>query len=235
MSREHLTVVAAALLGAAAALLGPATGAVVRAAGTGAPTALPLLGLAGALCCAAGADRWAGGADRRARAPGHPGAARLSPTVRHVADRCARSAVLLAVHPVLALAVLPLCRTVAATPVPALSGPDADAARALRRIVRTATEQDARDTGSAAPPTRLLLRHHTRFSARVARATEHSARRAALAGLRGRLPLLYALVLAAPGTALAGEGTAGPAGTATALCVFLTVVTTPLTGGTRHG
>ncbi|MFI6284816.1 hypothetical protein ACIBCM_08680 [Streptomyces sp. NPDC051018] len=234
MSRAHLTVAVAALLSATAALPGPAAGAVLRAAGTGAPTALPLLALAATLCCAAWLDRWAGTGDVPAREPGDRGITRFPPTARHIPDRCARLAVLLAVHPLLALALLPLCRTVPATPVPALAGPDADAARALRRIVRTATEQDARDTASAVPLNRLLLRHHTRFSARVARATERSARRTALTGLRGRLPYLYALVLAVPGTALAGAGAAGSSATAPAVCVFLTVVTTPLTGGSRY-
>jgi len=232
VNRKHLTATVSALLGTAAALLGSAVGTAVYAAQTGASMILPLLGLATTLCCAAGADLWADESAAWARTSGQGSVVRHASMARHLADRGARLAVALALHPVLVLAFLPLCRVLPVPPASALSGPDADAARALRRIVRTATEQDAWVAPSATPMTRLLLRHHTRFSARVARATAGSARRAALEGLRGDLPVLYALLLSALGLALVGPGEAGPSGTATTVCVFLTVVTTPLRKGT---
>ncbi|SDF99238.1 hypothetical protein SAMN05421505_10131 [Sinosporangium album] len=233
MDQGTATVVAAALLGAAAALLGAAAGAAVYTAQAGTSPLPPLLGLTVALCCAPAADRWAEASQVAARSPGEAAAVRRARTARHIADRCARLAVVGAVHPVLLPALLPLCRVLPPPAVPALGGADADAARAVRRIVRTATEQDARASPSGALLTRLLLRHHTRLSARIADATAHAAGRAALEGLRRRLPMLCSLMLAAIGLAVADRLQAGTAGTAAAVCVFLTIVTTPLTESTR--
>ncbi|GAA2605845.1 hypothetical protein [Streptomyces tubercidicus] len=148
-------------------------------------------------------------------------------TARHTVDRALRLAVAFAVHPALPLAFLPLCCTVP-TPAPsALSGADADAARAVRRIVRIATE-DAGTGASSAALVRLLVLRHTEFSAQVARATARAARRSAADGVRARLPVLYALVLSAMVLTLAGPMPTGPDAAVTALTVFLTVVTTPL-------
>ncbi|MFE6743251.1 hypothetical protein [Streptomyces tubercidicus] len=148
-------------------------------------------------------------------------------TARHTLDRALRLTVAFAVHPALPLAFLPLCRTVP-TPAPsALSGADAEAARAVRRIVRIATEDTGTGASSAAL-VRLLVLRHREFSARVARATARAARHAAADGVRARLPVLYALVLSATVLTLAGPMPTGPEGPVTALIVFLTVVTTPL-------
>ncbi|MFE7539389.1 hypothetical protein [Streptomyces platensis] len=217
----------AGLLGAAAALLVAAVGLVVHAARTGGPLVPPLYGAAVAFCCAGVLGRWTGVRAAAVRAPGRSPAEIRSSTVRHTVDRAVRLGVAFAVHPVLPLAFLPLCRTVPAPAAPALSGADADAARAVRRIVRTATEGAwTGPSGAALVP--LLLRRHTEFSARVARATARSARRAAADGVRARLPVLYALVLSATVLTLADPMPAGPAAAGTAAVVFLTVVTTPL-------
>lgn len=127
-------------------------------------------------------------------------------------------------HPALALAFLPLCRTVPAQRSPALTGGDADAARAVRRIVRAATEDawTGPYRGLIAP---LLLRHHARFSSRVTAATARGARRSAGAALRARLPLLCALSLSSVVLSVTGAQHNGTV--ATAVTVFLTVVTTP--------
>ncbi|MGW8555607.1 hypothetical protein [Streptomyces tubercidicus] len=148
--------------------------------------------------------------------------------VRHIVDRALRLALAFVVHPALPLAFLPLCRTVPTPGPSALSGADADAARAVRRIVRIATE-DAGTGPSSAALVRLLVLRHTEFSARVARATARAARRTAADGVRARLPVLYALVLSATVLTLAaGPMPTGPDAAVTALTVFLTVVTTPL-------
>ncbi|MFD0266191.1 hypothetical protein ACFVGY_06290 [Streptomyces sp. NPDC127106] len=220
--------VVAGLLGAAAALLGAAAGLVAHAAGTGGALGPPLCVLVVAFCCARAAGRWTGVRATIVRAPGPPPVRRRrTPPVRHVVDRAVRLGVAFVVHPALPLALLPLCRTVPAPAVPALSGPDADAARAVRRVVRTATE-DAWTGPSGAVLVPLLLRRHTEFSARVATATARAARRATADGVRARLPVLYALVLSATVLALAGPVQAGPGEAVTALTVFVTVVTTPL-------
>ncbi|MEU6298709.1 hypothetical protein [Streptomyces erythrochromogenes] len=197
------------LLGAAAALTGTATGLLAHAADTAA-AGPPLLGLA-AVFCLARARRFRAGA----------------PPVRPVVDRAFRLGVVFALHPALPLALLPLCRTMPAPAPPALRGADADAARAVRRIVRTATENAWSDPGGPVLLP-LLVRRHAEFSARVATATARTARRAAVAGARAQLPVLYALVLTAGVLTLAGPPVLSAV---EALVVLLTVGTTPLDGG----
>ncbi|MEV5121339.1 hypothetical protein AB0K49_00685 [Streptomyces decoyicus] len=227
MKRARPMTVVAGLLGAAAALLGAAVGLVAHAARTGGDLAPPLYGSAVAFCCACAVGHWTGSRATAVRRHGHSPADPPASTVRHVADRAVRLGVAFAVHPALALAFLPLCRTVPAPAAPALRGADADAARAVRRIVRIATE-DARTGPAWTALVRLLLLRHAEFSARVATATARAARRAAADGVRARLPVLYALVLSATVLTLADPLPTRPDGAVTALTVFLTVVTTPL-------
>ncbi|MFC9238515.1 hypothetical protein ACFTZK_19000 [Streptomyces decoyicus] len=219
--------VVAGLLGAAAALLGAAVGLLAHAVRTGGDLAPPLYGSAVALCCACAVGHWTGSRTAAVRRLGHAPAGPPASTARHVVDRAVRLGVAFAVHPALPLAFLPLCRTVSAPAAPALSGADADAARAVRRIVRIATE-DAWTGPSWTALVRLLLLRHAEFSARVATATARAARRAAVDGVRARLPVLYALVLSATALALAEPMPTGSGGAVTAVTVFLTVVTTPL-------
>ncbi|MGW9170056.1 hypothetical protein [Streptomyces decoyicus] len=227
MKRARPMTVVAGLLGTAAALLGAAVGLVAHAARTGGDLAPPLYGSSVALCCACAVGHWTGSRAAAVRRHGHSPADPPASTVRHVADRVVRLGVAFAVHPVLPLAFLPLCRTVPSPAAPALSGADADAARAVRRIVRIATE-DAWTGPSWMALVRLLLLRHAEFSARVATATARAARRAAADGVRARLPVLYALVLSATVLTLADPLPTRPDGAVTALTVFLTVVTTPL-------
>ncbi|QXJ25701.1 hypothetical protein AGRA3207_007229 [Actinomadura graeca] len=147
---------------------------------------------------------------------------------RHAAGLAVRLAVAFAVHPALAPALLPLCLAVPPPAATALRGEDADAARAVRRIVRTATE-DAWTGPSGAMLVPLLLRRHAECSARVAAATARAARRAAGTGLRSRLPKLYALLLSAAVLTLDGPALHAFAGEPMAAAVvFLTIITTPL-------
>ncbi|MFF8788221.1 hypothetical protein [Streptomyces sp. NPDC015125] len=226
MKRAGLVTVVAGLLGAAAALLGAAVGLIAHAARTGEPLEPPLYGAVVAFCCACAVGHWTSARATAVRKPGHSPAGPPSPTVRHTVDRAVRLGVAFAVHPALPLAFLPLCRTVSAPAAPALSGADADAARAVRRIVRTATEDASGPSGAALVP--LLLLRHAEFSARVATATARAARRAAADGVRARLPVLYALVLSATALTLADPMPTGRGAAVTAVTVFLTVVTTPL-------
>ncbi|MFF3740975.1 hypothetical protein [Streptomyces sp. NPDC002566] len=233
MKGTWLTTVVAGLLGAAAALLGAAAGLVAHAAGSGGALGPPLCVLAVAFCCARAAGRRPGVRATAVRAPGRV-LGRRTPSVRHVVDRAVRLGVAFVVHPALPLALLPLCHSVPAPAAPALSGPDADAARAVRRVVRTATE-DAWAGPSGAVLVPLLLRRHAEFSARVATATARASRRAAADGVRARLPVLYALVLSATVLTLAGPVQAGPGEAVTALTVFVTVITTPLSSEDESG
>ncbi|MCF3141688.1 hypothetical protein [Streptomyces platensis] len=238
MKRADRLPLVAGLLGAAAVLLVAAVGLMMHAERTGGPLVPPLYGAAVACCCAGVLGRWTGmrtAAIRTAaiRTAGPSPALLRSSMVRHTVDRAVRLGVAFAVHPVLPLAFLPLCRIVPAPAAPVLSGADADAARAVRRIVRTATE-DAWTGPSGATLVPLLLRRHTEFSARVARATARSAHRAAAEGIRARLPALYALVLSATALTFAAPMPAGPASAATAAVVFLTVVTTPFSRESRR-
>ncbi|AZS69622.1 hypothetical protein DDE74_00225 [Streptomyces lydicus] len=219
--------VVAGLLGAAATLLGAAMGLVAHAARTGGALGPPSYGAAVAFCCASAVGHWTGARAAAVRKPGHSPAGPHPSTARHTVDRALRLGVAFAVHPALPLAFLPLCRTVSAPAAPALSGADADAARAVRRIVRTATE-DAWTGPSWAALVPLLLLRHAEFSARVAAATARVARRAAVDCVRARLPVLYALVLSATVLTPADPMPTGPGGAVTAVIVFLTVVTTPL-------
>ncbi|MEU8786247.1 hypothetical protein [Streptomyces sp. NPDC048637] len=224
----------AGLLGATAALLGAAVGLLAHAARTGGALEPPLYGAAVAFCCAGVVGRWTGTRAAAVRTPGQALAGPPPSTVRHTVDRAVRLGVAFAVHPVLPLAFLPLCRTGPAPAAPALSGADAEAARAVRRIVRTATEDSwTGPSGAALVP--LLLLRHTEFSARVATATARTARRAAADGVRARLPVLYALVLSATALTLADPMPTGPGAAVTAAIVFLTVVTTPLSHDTGWG
>ncbi|QNP71092.1 hypothetical protein IAG44_17710 [Streptomyces roseirectus] len=107
-------------------------------------------------------------------------------------DRTVRLVAVLTVHPVLALALLPLCLPHRPpTTRPPLTGDAADAARAIRRIVRTAVEPKGWPELAAWRLMPLLVTHHDRHAGTVATATT----RTAIRTVPGRLPLPAALLL----------------------------------------
>ncbi|MFJ9623214.1 hypothetical protein [Streptomyces sp. NPDC101181] len=142
-----------------------------------------VLGLALSLWCLGSAWRCQG----RARLPGF------------ALDRSVRLATALSVHPVLALALAPLCLPFppSAASRAGLTGEAADASRAIRRVLRVAVEPTGWPelTGWRMMP--LLVRQHHRHASTVAAATTGAS---VWGRLRARLPVPAALLLSAAAT-----------------------------------